>query len=277
MGVSDTSGMSKRAGAAGPAGADAAPRVAAPVPGPRGPAYVRQRPAFSTTHWSLVLAAGAQTCDESRRALACLCALYWYPLYAYARRRGHGADHASDLTQGFFARLLEQKIVRGADPRRGKFRSYLLGAFNHYLSHEWAKAHARKRGGGREPVALDAAAAEARYLLEPAHELTAERLYDRQWATTVLELALRELSRQSAAAGKGRQFDRLKEFLAGGTGGEYRDAGAELGMAEGAVRVVVHRMRKRYRQLVREQVALTVQSPEQVDEEVAELFAAARG
>ena len=274
MGVADTKGLLHGASAAGPADADGAPALGASAP--RAAAGVRQRPAFSTTHWSLVVAAGARTCDASRRALSALCGLYWYPLYAYARRRGYGPDHAADLTQGFFTRLLEQKIVRGADPRRGKFRSYLLGAFKHYLSHEWAKAHAKKRGGGREPVALDVAGAEARYLLEPAHELTAERLYDRQWATTVLELALRELARQSAAAGKAKQFARLKEFLAGGTGADYRHAGAELDMAEGAVRVVVHRMRKRYRQLLREQIALTVPSPEEVDEEVRDLFAAIR-
>jgi RNA polymerase sigma-70 factor (ECF subfamily) len=232
---------------------------------------------FATTQWSLVLAAAQTTCVESQAALSKLCSLYWYPLYAYSRRRGLDADRASDVTQGFFARLLENKIIKTADPRRGKFRSYLLGAFKHYLSHEWARARARKRGGGRKFVPLDPQQAEARYSLEPAHGLTAERLFDRQWALRVLELAMEELGRQCARDGKERHFQLLKPFLSGGDGAAYRAAGAEVGLAEGAVRVLVHRLRRRYRQLLREQLRQTVGSPEQVDEEVQELFAAVGG
>ena len=231
---------------------------------------------FATTHWSVVIAAGQIGGDGSREALSTLCGLYWYPLYAYARHRGHGADQAADLTQGFFARLLEQNIVRGADPHRGKFRSYLLGAFKHYLSHEWARARAQKRGGGRKFIALDPNDAEARYGLEPAHELTAERLFDRQWALRVLELAMEDLRHRCARDGKERQFERFRVFLSGGTGADYRKAGEEMGLAEGAVRVLVHRLRRRYRELLREQIRRTVSSPEEVEDEVQQLFAAIR-
>ena len=235
----------------------------------------RAEPArFETTHWSVVVAAGQTTGPESKRALATLCRLYWYPVYAYARRRGLDRDEATDLTQGFFARLIEQKIVRGADPNRGKFRSYLLGAFKHYLSHEWARARAQKRGGGRKLIPLDPHVAEARYGLEPAHDFTAERLFERQWALRLLELALEDLARQCACAGKQRHFELFKPFLSGGTGPAYRDAGAELGLSEGAVRVLVHRLRGQYRQLLREHIRRTVGSPEQVDEEIQHLFSA---
>lgn len=232
---------------------------------------------FATTQWTLVVAAGQTSSPDSQAALSKLCTLYWYPLYAYCRRRGLNADQAADATQGFFARLLEQKIVRGADPRRGKFRSYLLGAFKHYLSHEWARERAQKRGGGRRFVPLDPQEAEARYAMEPAHELTAERLFDRQWALRVLELAMEELARQCARDGKERHFQLLKPFLAGGDGAAYRAAGAEVGLAEGAVRVFVHRLRRRYRQLLRDQLSHTVATPEQVDDEIHHLFAAIGG
>ena len=232
---------------------------------------------FATTQWSLVLAAAQTTCAESQAALSKLCTLYWYPLYAYSRRRGLDADQAADVTQGFFARLLERKFIRAADPARGKFRSYLLGAFKHFLSHEWARARAQKRGGGRRFVPLDPQEAEARYSLEPAHELTAEKLFDRQWALRVLELAMEELGRQCARDGKERHFQLFKPFLSGGDGEAYRAAGAQVGLAEGAVRVLVHRLRRRYRQLLREQLRQTVDGPEQVDEEIQQLFTAIGG
>ena len=231
-----------------------------------------QDAAFQTTRWSVVVAAGRETSDVSRQALEVLCRHYWYPLYAYLRRRGFDADRCADLTQGFFARLLEQKMVRGADRGRGRFRSYLLGALKHFLSHERERAAAQKRGGGREPIPLDARDAEARYRIEPSHDLTAEKLFDRRWATTVLELALQEMERESVRAGKEAHFRRLKEFLAGGSGDVYREAGAELSLSEGAVRVLVHRMRRRYRELIRREVAQTVASAEQVEAEVRHLF-----
>lgn len=229
---------------------------------------------FETTHWSLILAAGQTDASESKHALATLCRLYWYPVYAYARRRGIDRDEAADLTQGFFARLIEQKVVRGADPNRGKFRSYLLGAFKHYLSHEWARARAQKRGGGKKLVPLDPHVAESRYGLEPSHDVTAERLFERQWALRLLELALEDLAEQCSRAGKQRQFELFKPFLSGGTGTAYRDAGAELGLSEGAVRVWVHRLRGQYRRLLREHIRRTVASLEQVEEEIRHLFCA---
>jgi RNA polymerase sigma-70 factor (ECF subfamily) len=238
------------------------------------PGAGEQQAQFATTHWSVVLAAGRGTGPASREALATLCGTYWYPIYAYGRRRGLDADQAADLTQGFFTRLLEKKTMRGADPARGKFRSYMLGAYKHFLSHEWARAHAKKRGGGRRFVPIDPVEAETRYGLEPAHDLTPEKLYDRQWALAVLETALADLGHQCAGEGKRRHFDRFKEFLSGGSGPAYREAGAELGLSEGAVRVVVHRLRRRYRQILREHIQRTVDSPEQVDEEIDHLFTA---
>jgi RNA polymerase sigma-70 factor (ECF subfamily) len=221
-----------------------------------------------------VRAAGRATSAGQREAVEQLCRLYWYPLYAYVRRRGVGADQAADLTQGFFARLLEQRIVRGADSGRGKFRSYLLGALKHYLSHEWRRARAQKRGGGREVLRLGLDDGESRFVSEPAHNLTAEKLFDRQWALTVLELALDDLRRHSVESGKERHFLRLKGFLAGGTSAEYRDAGGDLGLSEGAVRVVIHRLRRKYRDLVRGQIGRTVQSPAEVEDELHHLFRA---
>ena len=229
---------------------------------------------FETTHWSRVHAAGEAAGVESKRALAALCRAYWYPIYAYARRRGIGRDEAADLTQGFFAQVIEQNIVRGADPGRGKFRSYLLGVFKHYLSHEWARAHAQKRGGDRRLIPLDPHDAEARFGLEPSHDVTAEKLYERQWALRLLELALEDLALQCARDGKQRHFELFKPFLSGGTSAEYLDAGAKLGMSEGAARVMVHRLRVQYRRLLREHIRRTVETPEQIDEEIHCLFSA---
>jgi RNA polymerase sigma-70 factor (ECF subfamily) len=221
-----------------------------------------------------VVAAGRESGAESRDALATLCRLYWYPLYVFVRRRGFSPDQAADHTQAFFTRLLEQRIVRGANREKGRFRSYLLGALKHHLLHEWAHAQAQTRGGGRDSLSLDFSEAEDRYCTEPAHDLTPEKIFDRQWAVTVLELAMAELERQTAAAGKHRQFMRLRAFLGGGSLEAYQRAAVDLGLTEGAVSVLVHRFRRRYRDLVREQIAHTVQSPEEVDDEVRHLFAA---
>jgi RNA polymerase sigma factor (sigma-70 family) len=232
------------------------------------------RARFATTLWHVVQAAGAATSPESKDALSSLCSVYWYPVYAFARRRGLGPDEAADITQGFFTRLIEQKIVRAADPNRGKFRSYLLGAFKHFLSHEWARARAQKRGGGRKLVPLDPHVAESRYGLEPSHDITAERLFDRQWGLRLLELALDDLALQCSRNGKQRHFELFKPFLSGGTGSDYREAGGELGLSEGAARVMVHRLRGQYRKLLREHILKTVRSPEQVEEEIQHLFTA---
>jgi RNA polymerase sigma-70 factor (ECF subfamily) len=228
---------------------------------------------FATTRWSLVLEAGQNADVNSREALAQLCRMYWYPLYAYVRRRGSSAAQAEDLTQGFFAQLLEQNIVKGADPARGRFRAYLLGALRHFLSNQRSRERTIKRGGGRKPIPLDVADAERRYGLEVAHELTPERIYERGWALTLLERVMGQLREQFEREGKGHIFDRLRGSLGGGKRGSSRQIAAELELSEGAVRVALHRLRGRYRALLREQIAQTVASADQIEAEIRHLFA----
>ena len=232
---------------------------------------------FATTHWSLVLASRDRAEPGARDALASLCDTYWYPLYAYVRRRGHGADDAHDLTQEFFARLLEKDFLAGVDRAKGKFRSFLLATCNHFLANERDRARARKRGGGRLVLSLDAADAEGRYRAEPADGLTAEKLFERRWALTLLEQALARLRQESAGAGKGQLFEALKGTLTGdGTAEPYARIGRDLGLSEQAVKTAVHRLRRRYQELLRAEVAQTVASPEEVEDELRDLFAAVR-
>ena len=248
---------------------------------PDGREQTRDRPDathFATTHWSVVLAAGGRTSLESREALETLCSLYWYPLYAYVRRRGYGAEEARDLTQGFFVRLIEKDVVRTADRNRGKFRSYLLGALKHFLANEWDRAHAQKRGGDRRAVPVDIEGAESRYRLEPADEVTPEKLFERHWAVTLLELAVSQLREEFIREGKEHIFDGLREFLGGADPGRpYGPVAADLGMTEAAVKMAVHRMRRRYRELLRAEIARTVVSPGQIDDEIRHLFAVLGG
>ena len=230
---------------------------------------------FATTHWSLVLAAGKGASPHAREALAALCATYWYPLYAYVRRQGHQPDDAQDLTQAFFARLLEKHYLQSADPERGRFRSFLLTAFKRFLSKERDRERAKRRGGGMKLLPLDFEAGERRYSLEPAHEATAEKIYEQRWALALLDRVVARLRDEFDRAGKQKAFDRLKVYLTGEAGAPgYQQAAAELGMTEGAVKVAVHRLRRRYRDLVREEIAQTVAGPEDVDEELQHLFAA---
>ncbi|HUT35820.1 MAG TPA: sigma-70 family RNA polymerase sigma factor [Planctomycetota bacterium] len=230
---------------------------------------------FATTHWSLVLAAAQQDSPASREALATLCEAYWYPLYAYARRRGRSADDAQDLTQSFFAALLEKHFLATADRERGRFRSFLLTAFQRFLSKEHDRAMAQKRGGLRRTLSLDAESGERRYLLEPSHDWTPERVYERRWALTLLERVMARLRQHYADAAKPQLFDGLKVFLAGEGGAPaHRDVAAELGMSEGAVKVAVHRLRRRYRELLRAEVAQTIADPSDVDDELGVLLAA---
>ncbi len=229
---------------------------------------------FATTHWSLVLAARDRAEPGADDALASLCALYWYPLYAYVRRRGHGADDAHDLTQSFFARLLEKDFLAAVDRGKGKFRSFLLASCNHFLANEHDRARARKRGGGRRLLSLNAADAEGRYLAEPADDLTPERLFDRRWALALLQEVMGRLRAEFEAKGKARMFERLRGFLVGEKGTGYRRAADELRLSEGAVKVAVHRLRQRYRELLHEEIARTVGAPEEVEEEIRALFAA---
>jgi DNA-directed RNA polymerase specialized sigma24 family protein len=229
---------------------------------------------FATTHWSLVLAARDRAEPGADDALASLCGLYWYPLYAYVRRRGHGADEAHDLTQEFFARLLEKDFLAGVDRGKGKFRSFLLAACNHFLANERDRARAKKRGGGRAILSLDAADAEGRYSAEPADAVTPEKLFERRWALALLQQVMARLRDEFEAKGKGRLFDGLRGFLVGEKGAGYRRAAGELGLSEGAVKVAVHRLRQRYRELLHEEIGRTVGAPEEVEEELRALFAA---
>ena len=204
--------------------------------------------------------------------------MYWYPLYAYVRRRGHGTDEAQDLTQGFFARLIEKEIVRTADPGRGRFRSYLLGSLKLFLSEERDRARAIKRGGGRATISRDAERDEARYrLLEPSHEETPERLFERQWAVTVIELALADLRDQAEREGKGPLFEQLKGYLTSDPpAGSQAVVAAGLGMSPGALRAMIHRLRRRHRELLRRHIEQTVTSPDEVEDEIRHLFGAVR-
>lgn len=232
---------------------------------------------FATTHWSLVLAAGHPT-PGAHAALAKLCQIYWYPLYAYVRRQGHGPHDAQDLTQEFFARLLEQHSVAEVRREKGKFRSFLLAAMNHFLANEWDRARAQKRGGRCRLVSLDAASAEDRYRLEPVDQLTPDRIFERRWALTLLEEVLRRLGRDYAAAGKAELFAQLKSCLTGERAAlPYARLAARLGLTEGAVKVAVHRLRQRYRQILRAEIAHTVACPEEIEDEIRHLFAVVAG
>jgi RNA polymerase sigma-70 factor (ECF subfamily) len=232
---------------------------------------------FATTRWTLVAAAGQGSSPESREALAALCQAYWYPLYAFARRHLPSEHDAQDFTQSFFAELLEKDYLHAADPRRGKFRSFLLTAFKHFLSRQREHNAAQKRGGGRAPLALDFQTGEHRYRLEPADHVTPETLFDRRWALAILEQALAALRLELASAGKEKLFDRLKGALQGeGPEGSYAQIGAELGTSEQAVKVAVYRLRRRYRELLRAEIAQTVASPDEIDDELCDLFNAVR-
>ena len=228
---------------------------------------------FATTHWSLVLSAGKRASPASAAALSTLCQRYWYPLYVYVRRTIRDVDEARDLTQEFFARLLEKNTLAHADPERGRFRSFLLTALKHFLINEWEKGKAQKRGGGKAALALDFETKDSTFSLEPAHAWTPERLYERQWALTLLDQVLAQLRKEYTAAGKGRLFEQLKSSLAGESStATYADLAGPLGMTEGAVKVAAHRLRKRYRELLREEVAQTVADKDEVEDEMRSLF-----
>jgi RNA polymerase sigma-70 factor (ECF subfamily) len=231
---------------------------------------------FATTRWSLVVsAAGSADEPAARDALATLCRAYWYPLYAFLRRQGTPPDDAQDLVQAFFVEVLEKDRLAAADRERGKFRSFLLASLKHFQANEWRRATAQKRGGNAAAVSLDLEAGERRFSLEPAHELTAERIFLRQWAMTLLEQTLAALREEFSAAGKAELFERLKEHLGGaGERVPYRELAEELGTTEGALKVAMHRFRARWREVLRDQIAQTVAGPEEIDDELRELFTA---
>lgn len=228
---------------------------------------------FHTTHWSVVLLAGQFSSPQSTAALEELCRAYWMPIYGFARRRGYGEEDAKDLTQQFFSRLLERNDFAGLDPKRGKFRTFLLAAFTHFLANDFDRASAAKRGGGRMIFSLDDLSPAQRSQLEPAGESVPARFFDLQWAQTILETALTKLDGEMTGAGKGGQFAALKYFLTAEAGaGDYPAVAQQLGVADSSVAVLVHRLRQRYRQLVRAEVAQTVTSPPELEEEMRHLF-----
>ena len=230
---------------------------------------------FATTHWTVVLSAGHSETTRGRDALAALCETYWYPLYAYVRRQGHSSHDAEDLTQGFFARLLESETLAGVSREKGKFRTFLLVALKRFLANEWHRAHTHKRGGASFHVPLQGHTAETRYVAEPVEHLTAEKLYERRWALTLLERVLTRLGHEFDAAEKKELFEKLKPHLMADRAAiPYADAAMALSMNEGAVKVAVHRLRRRFRELFREEVAQTVAAPEEIDDEIRHLLSA---
>ncbi|MGB5571778.1 MAG: sigma-70 family RNA polymerase sigma factor [Thermoanaerobaculia bacterium] len=230
---------------------------------------------FATTQWSQVLAARDGSESEARTALAVLFEAYWYPLYAFVRHQGHSPEEAADLTQAFFAYLLEKDVLKSVDPAEGKFRSFLLATLKHFLSHERDKAHAQKRGGDQIGISLDAKLAESRYGYEPSDGLTPEQVYERRWALTVLERTLGKLEEKESTGGDATRFEKLRPYLVGEEPHlPYREVAEELDMSEGAVRGAVHRLRQSFGQFLRDEIAKTVAEPDQVDGEVRHLLGA---
>jgi RNA polymerase sigma factor (sigma-70 family) len=229
---------------------------------------------FATTRWSQVVAAGGTRSAASEAALAELCAAYWYPLYAYVRRRGYDEDDARDLTQSFFVHLLEKNRLALADPARGRFRSFLLAAMKNFVNGEWRKQAALKRGGGVPDLSLDFESAEERYRVEPSHGLSPESIYERRWALGLLERAVDELRRYYQEAGKGELFEALKGSLGHAEGMlSYAELSRRLGHSEGALRTAVSRLRSRWREQIRELVAETVADESKIDDELQSLLA----
>jgi len=231
-------------------------------------------PAFSTTRWSVVVRAGSKDTPDAPDALARLCQTYWYPLYTYVRRLGHSPEDAQDFTQEFLARLLEKNWVGSADKARGRFRAFLLSAMKHFLADEWDKLRAQKRGGGVPTVALEFETAETRYVREPADNVTPEREFELRWALTLLEEVLNRLRAEYEQEGKADLFAALHPCLVGErTAQPYAELANTLGTSEGTVKSAVHRLRQRYRQVLRDEIANTVEGPEEVEEELRHLFA----
>jgi RNA polymerase sigma-70 factor (ECF subfamily) len=230
---------------------------------------------FATTHWTVVLAAGQRHTPQADAALEELCQTYWFPLYAYVRRRGYAKADAEDLTQAFFARLLEKNFLADLDSERGKFRAFLLAALKHFLANEWDKAQAQKRGGGETHLSLDWQTADTKFQVAATAEPSPDKAFDREWALALLAKVIERLQSECAADGKAKLFEQLKLFLTTGRGDTAQSEVAKaLGMEEGAVRVAIHRLRKRYRELLRDEIANTLSDAAMVDEEMRALFGA---
>ncbi len=228
---------------------------------------------FATTHWSVVLTAGQRESPQAAQALEQLCCTYWYPLYAYVRRRGYSAEDAQDLTQAFFAHLLRKDFLRGVGPEKGRFRSFLLTCLKHFLADEWEKARTAKRGHALPARLMAKEQAEERYQLEAQDGTTPEVLYQRRWALDLLDRVLDRLREEAVASGRGAAFGQLQDCLLGERPIEtYAQLGPHLGLSEAAVKMSVHRLRERCRELLREEIAHTVTRPEEIEEELHYLF-----
>lgn len=227
---------------------------------------------FTTTRWSVVLAAKDDTSSQAGEALAQLCRTYWYPLYAFIRRRGHSPHDAQDLTQEFFLRLLDKHYLQAVDHRKGRFRTFLLAALEHFLANEWRRSQAQRRGGGRQIISIDDSA-EQRYMHEPATDLSPERIYEQRWALAFLEQVLGKLRTEFVEAGKGPIFETLKVFLTGDRPpASYAELASSLATTEAAFKMAVSRMRQRYAELLRLEIANTVSSPDEVEDELRALM-----
>jgi RNA polymerase sigma-70 factor (ECF subfamily) len=224
---------------------------------------------FPTTSWGLVAASGGHLNAQARHALETLCERYWYPLYAFIRRQGYDVEKAHDLTQEFFVRIIEKNYVRDADRQRGRFRAFLLASLKHFLYNVADRERTQKRGGGHTVLPIELGSAEDSYRLEPAHDVTPEKIFERSWALALLETVMTQLQLEFVKAGKVRQFDCLKPLLTGDSARiPYSQIAAELGLSEAAVKVAVHRFRRRYRELLRAEIAETVAHQEDIDEEI---------
>lgn len=232
---------------------------------------------FRTTHWSVVLAADGSANPAAAAALETLCAAYWYPLYSFLRRQGKASHDAQDLTQSFFAHLLEKDRLRSVDPRKGRFRSFLLASIKNFLANEWDKARALKRGGEFSFVSVDEALGEERFSREPADPASPDRAFQQSWAMTLLETVLARLRDEYSAGGKAGLFEALQGCLSGDRGASYAAIAARLGSTEAAVTMTALRMRRRFGELLRAEIANTVTRPGEVDEEIRSLFAAVSG
>ena len=236
---------------------------------------MKERDYFATTRWTLVLTAARRDAPEAGAALEELCRTYWYPLYAYVRRQGHTREDAEDLTQSFFARLLEKNYLEGLQSDKGKFRAFLLVALKHFLANEWDRANRKKRGGDAVMLSLDWRDADTRYQIEPADNVSPDKLYDRLWAVTLLERVIARLREETSREGESKLFDVLSPFLMIGKSAiPYAQAASALGLSEPATRVAVHRLRRRYREFLRDEIAQTLSNPAQVEEEMRALFTA---
>lgn len=228
---------------------------------------------FATTRWSIVLAAGRDSSPEAKTALATLCETYWFPLYAFVRRQGYDAQDAQDLTQGFFTRLLEKKDLRDVQRERGKFRSFLLASMKHFLMNEWDRTQAQKRGGGQRMLSVDFDEAESRLRLEPSHEQTPEVIFEKQWALTLLDRVRAVLREEFVTAHKAEQFDRLHVYLTGEKSAvTYAEVAEELRISEAAVKMAVSRLRRRFHDRLRKEIAQTVATEDEVDDEIRALI-----